>query len=164
MPKIRLSEHAIKLIQEVCASFNNEEGELINVLHQVQDKLGYLPAEVQELIAKELKMSAAKVYGVVTFYSFFTMLPQGEHPISVCMGTACYVRGAEQVLDELKRQLKIEVGETTADGKFSISALRCVGACGLAPVVMVGDKVHGRVAPTDVKKILEQYKEGCLTE
>lgn len=164
MPKIKLSEHAIKLIREVCASFNNEEGELINVLHQVQNKLGYLPAEVQELIAKELNMSAAKVYGVVTFYSFFTMLPQGEHPISVCLGTACYVRGSEQVLDELKRQLKIEVGETTADGKFSISALRCVGACGLAPVVMVGEKVHGRVAPTDVKKILEQYKEGCVTE
>ena len=164
MPKIKLSEHAIKLIREVCANFNNEEGELINVLHQVQDKLGYLPAEVQELIAKELNMSAAKVYGVVTFYSFFTMLPQGEHPISVCMGTACYVRGAEQVLDELKRQLKIEVGETTVDGKFSINALRCVGACGLAPVVMVGEKVHGRVAPTDVKKILDQYKEGCVTE
>lgn len=163
MPKIKLSEHAIQLIQEVCASFNNQEGELINVLHQVQHKLGYLPAEVQELIAKELNMSAAKVYGVVTFYSFFTMLPQGEHPISVCMGTACYVRGAEQVLDELKRQLKIEVGETTADGKFSISALRCVGACGLAPVVMVGEKVHGRVAPTDIKKILEEYKHDCVT-
>ena len=164
MPKIKLSEHAITLIKEVCSSFNNEEGELINVLHQVQHKLGYLPAEVQELIAKELNVSAAKVYGVVTFYSFFTMLPQGEHPISVCMGTACYVRGAEQVLDELKRQLKISVGETTADGKFSINALRCVGACGLAPVVMVGEKVHGRVAPTDVKKILEEYKEGCMTE
>lgn len=164
MPKIKLSEHAIKLIKEVCADFNNEEGELINVLHQVQNKLGYLPAEVQELIAKELKMSSAKVYGVVTFYSFFTMLPQGEFPISVCMGTACYVRGAEQVLEELKRQLRIEVGETTADGKFSISALRCVGACGLAPVVMVGEKVHGRVAPGEVKKLLEEYKDGCLIE
>jgi NADH-quinone oxidoreductase subunit E/NADP-reducing hydrogenase subunit HndA len=125
--------------------------------------LGYLPAEVQELIAKELNMSVAKVYGVVSFYSFFTMIPQGENPISVCMGTACYVRGAEQVLDEFKRQLKIEVGETTADGKFSINALRCVGACGLAPVVMIGEKVHGRVAPGDVKKIIMEYKEGCPT-
>ncbi|MFA9391935.1 MAG: NADH-quinone oxidoreductase subunit NuoE [Prolixibacteraceae bacterium] len=164
MPKIKLSEHAINLIKEVCTSFNNQEGELINVLHQVQHQLGYLPAEVQELIAKELHMSPAKVYGVVTFYSFFTMLPQGEHPISVCMGTACYVRGAEQVLDELKRQLKIDVGETTADGKFSISALRCVGACGLAPVVMVGDRVHGRIAPSDVKKILDEYRVGCVTQ
>ena len=164
MPKVKLSSHATQVIKDTCASFNNKEGELINVLHQVQHQLGYLPAEVQELIAQELKMSAAKVYGVVTFYSFFTMLPQGEHPISVCMGTACYVRGAEQVLDELKRQLKITVGETTADGLFSISALRCVGACGLAPVVMVGDKVYGRVAPIDIKKILEEYKESCLSE
>ena len=163
MPKIKLSEYATNLIKEVCATFNNDEGELNNVLHQVQHKLGYLPAEVQELIAKELNTSAAKVYGVVTFYSFFTMLPQGENPISVCMGTACYVRGAEQVLDEFKRQLKIDVGETTVDGKFSLSALRCVGACGLAPVVMVGDKVHGRVAPGDVKKILSECKDGCLS-
>ena len=162
MPKVKLSEYVNTTIKEVCKSFDNNEHELINVLHQVQNKLGYLPAEVQELIAKELNTSSAKVYGVVTFYSFFTMLPQGEFPISVCMGTACFVRGAEQVLDELKRQLRIDVGETTADGKFSLSALRCVGACGLAPVVMVGDKVHGRVAPGDVKKILAECKEGCL--
>jgi len=162
MPKVKLSEYATNLIKEVCTTFNNEEGELINVLHQVQQKLGYLPAEVQELIAKELNMSVAKIYGVVTFYSFFTMLPQGENPISVCMGTACYVRGAEQVLDEFKRQLKIDVGETTADGKFSLNALRCVGACGLAPVVMIGDQVHGRVAPGDVRKILSECKDGCL--
>jgi NADP-reducing hydrogenase subunit HndA len=161
MPKIKLSEYATNVVKEVCATFGNHEGELINVLHQTQHKLGYLPAEVQELIAKELNMSAAKVYGVVTFYSFFTMLPQGENPISVCMGTACYVRGAEQVLDEFKRQLRIEVGETTADGKFSLNALRCVGACGLAPVVMIGEKVHGRVAPGDVKKIISEYKEAC---
>jgi NADH-quinone oxidoreductase subunit E/NADP-reducing hydrogenase subunit HndA len=163
MPKVKLSEHATSLIKEICASFNNSEGELINVLHQVQHKFGYLPAEVQELIAQELKIPTAKVYGVVTFYSFFTMLPQGENPISVCMGTACYVRGAEQVLDEFKRQLKIDVGETTADGKFSISALRCVGACGLAPVVMIGERVHGRVSPSDVRKILDEYREGCMT-
>ncbi len=162
MPKIKLSEYAINTVKEVCSAFNNSEGELINVLHQVQHKLGYLPAEIQELIAKELNISVAKVYGVVTFYSFFTMKPQGEHPISICMGTACYVRGGEQVLDEFKRQLKIDVGETTADGKFSLSALRCVGACGLAPVVMIGEKVHGRVAPADVKTILSEYKEGCV--
>jgi NADP-reducing hydrogenase subunit HndA len=163
MPKVKLSEYATNLIKEVCSEFRNEEGELINVLHQVQQKLGYLPAEVQELIAKELNMSAAKVYGVVTFYSFFTMMPQGENPISVCMGTACYVRGGEQVLDEFKRQLKIDVGETTADGKFSLNALRCVGACGLAPVVMIGEKVHGRVAPGDVRRLLSECKEGCLS-
>lgn len=160
MPKIKLAENTISQIKEICAQFNNEEGELINVLHQVQSKLGYLPAEVQEVIAKELKMSVAKVYGVVTFYSFFTMLPQGEHPISICMGTACYVRGAEQVLTEFKRQLNIEVGQTSPDGKFSLSSLRCVGACGLAPVVTVGEKVYGRVSPQQVSKIIAEYEDG----
>ncbi|WP_430972922.1 NADH-quinone oxidoreductase subunit NuoE [Sunxiuqinia rutila] len=164
MPKIKLSEKTISQIKEICVQFDNQEGELINVLHQVQSKLGYLPAEVQEVIAKELNMSVAKVYGVVTFYSFFTMLPQGEHPISICMGTACYVRGAEQVLSEFKRQLNIEVGETSPDGKFSLSSLRCVGACGLAPVVTVGEKVYGRVSPQQVGKIIAEYQEGCPSE
>ncbi len=164
MPKIKLTDKTINQIKDICAEFNNQEGELINVLHQVQSKLGYLPAEVQEVIAKELRMSVAKVYGVVTFYSFFTMLPQGEHPISICMGTACYVRGAEQVLTEFKRQLKIEVGQTSPDGKFSLSSLRCVGACGLAPVVTVGEKVYGRVAPQQVGQIISEYQEGCASD
>ncbi|MDD4143579.1 MAG: NADH-quinone oxidoreductase subunit NuoE [Prolixibacteraceae bacterium] len=161
MPKIKLSENTVNQIKEVCTEFNNKEGELINVLHKVQKKLGYLPAEVQEVIAKELNASVAKVYGVVTFYSFFSMIPKGEFPISICMGTACYVRGAEQVLSEFKRQLKVEVGESTGDGKFSLNCLRCVGACGLAPVVMVGEKVYGRVAPSQVKEIIKEYQEGC---
>ena len=159
MPEIKLAENTVQLIKDVCAEFENKESELINVLHKVQGKFGYLPAEVQEVIAKELKMGVAKVYGVVTFYSFFTMIPQGEFPISICMGTACYVRGAEQVLAEFKRQLKVEVGESTDDGKFSINCLRCVGACGLAPVVTVGGKVFGRVAPNQVKKIIAEYRE-----
>lgn len=163
MPKIKLAEKTVELIREICAQFNNQETELINVLHQVQQKLGYLPAEVQEVIAKELNASVAKVYGVVTFYSFFTMLPQGQHPISICMGTACYVRGAEKVLTEFKRQLGIEVGQTSADGKFSLSCLRCVGACGLAPVVLVGEKVYGRVSPQQVSKIIAEYQEGCAS-
>jgi NADH-quinone oxidoreductase subunit E/NADP-reducing hydrogenase subunit HndA len=158
MPKIKLSENTINIIKEVCAEFGNKESELINVLHKVQGKLGYLPAEVQEVIARELKSSVARVYGVVTFYSFFTMIPKGEFPISICMGTACYVRGAEQVLSEFKRQLKVEVGESTSDGKFSLNCLRCVGACGLAPVVTVGEKVYGRVAPTQVKDIIAEYR------
>ena len=159
MTKIKLADKAIEFIREICAQFGNKESELINVLHQVQHKLGYLPAEVQERIARELHMSVAKVYGVVTFYSFFTMLPQGQHPISICMGTACYVRGAEKVLHEFKRQLGIEVGQTTPDGKFSLSCLRCVGACGLAPVVLVGEKVYGRVSPQQVSKIIAEYQE-----
>ncbi len=164
MPEIKLAENTVQLIKDVCAEFENKESELINVLHKVQGKFGYLPAEVQEVIAKELKMGVAKVYGVVTFYSFFTMIPQGEFPISICMGTACYVRGAEQVLAEFKRQLKVEVGESTDDGKFSINCLRCVGACGLAPVVTVGEKVFGRVAPNQVKKIIAEYRDEINNE
>ncbi|HAQ20693.1 MAG TPA: NAD(P)H-dependent oxidoreductase subunit E [Prolixibacteraceae bacterium] len=164
MPGIKLSEKTIGIIKQVCSDFRNEGSELINVLHQVQGKLGYLPAEVQEVIAKELNISVAKVYGVVTFYSFFTMIPMGEHPISICMGTACYVRGAEQVLSEFKRQLKVEVGQSTPDGKFSLNCLRCVGACGLAPVVLVGEKVFGRVSPQMVKNIIAEYKEVGASE
>lgn len=156
--KIKLPKDKVEELIEVCKSFNNEAGELINVLHKAQSIFGYLPAEVQEIIAKELKVPVAKVYGVVTFYSFFNMTPKGEHPISICMGTACYVRGAEKVLDEFKRLLDIKVGETTEDGKFSLSSLRCVGACGLAPVVLVGERVYGRVAPADVENIINEYK------
>lgn len=154
-----LKENQVQQIKDICKQFNNEGGELINVLHKTQGLFGYLPAEVQEVIAQELNIPLAKVYGVVTFYSFFTMIPKGEHPIAICMGTACYVRGAEKVLEEFKRILKVQVGETTPDGKFSITCLRCVGACGLAPVVMVGDKTYGRVSPDGVKDILKEYTE-----
>ncbi len=157
--KIRLKENDLQQLKDVCKSFNNEEGELINVLHKAQGIFGYLPAEVQEVVARQLKISVAKVYGVVTFYSFFTMVPRGRYPISVCTGTACYVRGAEKVLDEFKRLIKVPVGETTPDGKFSIAGLRCVGACGLAPVVLIGDKTYGRVAPDGVRKILKEYDD-----
>ena len=158
MAKVKLAESKINKIKEICASFGNKPGEAINVLHKVQGEFGYLPAEVQEVIAQELNVSVAQIYGIVTFYSFFTMIPKGEFPISVCMGTACYVRGAEKVLDEFKRELKIGVGETTSDGKFSLNCLRCVGACGLAPVVLIGEKVYGRLTPDGVKDILNEYR------
>ena len=151
--KIELREDQVQKIHGFCDAFDNLPGELINVLHKTQSEFGYLPAEVQEVIAEKMGIPVAKVYGVVTFYSFFTMIPKGENPISICTGTACYVRGAENVLAEFKKQLDIEVGETSKDGKFSLSCLRCVGACGLAPVVLVGDKTYGRVAPDDGKEI-----------
>lgn len=157
--KVKLSEEKVSKIKEICALFGNDPGELINVLHQTQNTFGYLPAEVQEVIAHSLNVSTAHVYGVVTFYSYFTMIPKGRFPISICTGTACYVRGAEKVLDEFKKQLGISVGQTTDDGKFSLSCLRCVGACGLAPVILVGEKVYGRVAPDGVKAILDAYKD-----
>ena len=158
MAVIKLSEAKVNFIKNVCKSYGNKPGEVINVLHKVQGEYGYLPAEVQELVAKELGIPVSRVYGIVSFYSFFTMTPKGEYPISVCLGTACYVRGAEKVLDELKRQLGINVGEVTPDGKFSLTCLRCVGACGLAPVIEVGDKVYGRMTPDRVKDVLAEYK------
>lgn len=137
-----------------------KRGALISVLHRAQSLFGYLPREVQVFVGKKLNVPVSQVYGVVSFYSFFTMLPKGKHPISVCLGTACYVRGADKVLDAFKRQLGIEVGQTTPDGKFSLDALRCVGACGLAPVVLVGERVYGRISTADeVKKIISEYQE-----
>jgi NADH-quinone oxidoreductase subunit E/NADP-reducing hydrogenase subunit HndA len=156
--KIELHKEDVDFIKGKCSQFNNDPQELINVLHACQEHFGYLPAEVQEVVSEGLNMPLAKVYGVVTFYSFFTMTPKGKNPISICMGTACYVRGAEKVLDEFKKELGINVGESTKDNKFSLSSLRCVGACGLAPVVLVGEKTYGRVAPDDVKNILKEYE------
>ena len=156
--KVELKKEQIDKIHEICDSFDNRPGELINILHKTQKKFGYLPAEVQEVIANKIDVALAKVYGVVTFYSFFDMKPKGKFPISICTGTACYVRGAENVLAEFKKQLEIEVGETSEDGKFSLSCLRCVGACGLAPVVLIGEKTYGRVAPDDVEEILKEFK------
>ena len=156
--KIELRKEDVDFIKGVCTSFKKDPQELINVLHSCQTHFGYLPAEIQEVVAEELDVPVARVYGVVTFYSFFTMVPKGKHPISICLGTACYVRGAEKVLDEFRKQLGIQVGQCTNDNKFSLSSLRCVGACGLAPVVLVGDKTYGRVSPDEVKNILKEYE------
>ena len=158
MSEIKIPQNKIDQLLDICNEHGNQPGELINILHKAQHLFGYLPQEVQRIVARQLGIPVSKVYGVVTFYSFFTMTPKGEHPISVCMGTACYVRGAEKVLDEFRRILGINVGETTPDGKYSLSSLRCVGACGLAPVVLIGEKVFGRVVPGDVERILKELE------
>ncbi len=154
--EMKLACNVIEQVEAICDKHGNRPGELINILHEAQSLHGYLPEEMQRIIARKLNIPASKVYGVVTFYSFFSMTPKGKHPISVCLGTACYVRGSEKLLEEIKRILKIDVGETTPDGKFSLDCLRCVGACGLAPVVTIGEKVYGRLQPKDVQKILEE--------
>lgn len=154
----KLNDCQKKTIKDICASFGNKPGELINVLHQTQEHFGYLPEEIQNEVAICLNIPLAKVYGVVSFYSFFTMQPKGKYPISVCLGTACYVRGSEKIVEELEKELNIKVGGVTADGKFSLDCLRCIGACGLAPVMMVGEKVHGRLEPSMIKGILAQYE------
>ena len=154
--EMKLACNVIEQVEAICDKHGNRPGELINILHEAQSLHGYLPEEMQRIIARKLNIPASKVYGVVTFYSFFSMTPKGKHPISVCLGTACYERGSEKLLEEIKRILKIDVGETTPDGKFSLDCLRCVGACGLAPVVTIGEKVYGRLQPKDVQKILEE--------
>ena len=156
---IKMKKEVSDKIIEICDRFNNAPGELINVLHQTQDFLGYLPAEAQELIAERLHIPTAKVYGVVSFYSFFTMVPKGKYPVSVCMGTACYVRGGEKILESFEKELGIMPGETDKDGVFSLTSLRCVGACGLAPVALVDGRVYGRLAPANVKAIVKEYRD-----
>jgi len=137
----------------------DKQGALISVLHKSQELFGYLPQEVQLHVARKLDLPAAKVNGVVTFYSYFSEVPKGEHVISVCLGTACFVRGAEELLHELQDKLKIKAGQTTTDGKFTIDALRCVGACGLAPVIIVDGKVYGRVKKEQIADILKSISE-----
>ena len=158
-PKVNISEANYNKIKEICASFNNNPGELINVLHKTQEHFGYLPAEVQKAVAEFLGIPVGRVYGVVSFYSFFTMKPKGKYAISVCLGTACYVKGAEKILDALKSELKINEGEVTPDGKFSIDVLRCVGACGLAPVMTINGKTYGRLVPENITGILAEYAD-----
>jgi NADH:ubiquinone oxidoreductase subunit E len=131
---------------------------LIGILHYAQELFGYLPNKLQLHIAEKIDIPAAKVYGVVSFYSFFTMKPRGKHTAHICMGTACFVRGAEKLKAEVEKQLGIKTGETTEDGLFSLDSLRCIGACGLAPVMMVDGKVYGRLhEPEEVRQVLETY-------
>lgn len=158
MMKFEINDCHKKTIKEICESFGNKRSELINILHKTQEHFGYLPESVQLEIALNLNMPLAKIYGVVSFYSFFTMTPKGKYPISVCLGTACYVRGAEKIVEALEKELKIKVGQVTEDGKFSLDCLRCIGACGLAPVMMIGEKVHGRLEPEMIADILKEYE------
>lgn len=141
------------------AEHKNEAGALMPVLRAAQDIYGYLPSEVQTVIAEELNIPLAEVYGVATFYSQFSLNPKGKHKISVCLGTACYVKGSDKVLEAVERELRISCGECTPDKKFSIESCRCVGACGLAPVMIVDGEVYGKLTAADVKGILDKYMQ-----
>ncbi|GAA0180717.1 NADH-quinone oxidoreductase subunit NuoE [Clostridium sediminicola] len=144
--------------REMVQKFKNVKGALIPVMHEVQKMYGYLNEEALEVVSEELKIPLAEIYGVATFYSQFSLEPKGKHQIKVCLGTACYVKGAQNILDKFSHELKVEVGKTTEDGKFTLEAARCIGSCGLAPVIMVDDKVYGGLHPNDVIRILEEYK------
>ena len=135
------------------------QGVLMQTLHKAQDLFGYLPIEVQKFVSEKTKIPMAEVYGVATFYTQFSLEPKGKHTVGVCMGTACYVKSAQLVLDELVKTLKISVGETTEDGLFTLEATRCLGCCGLAPVIMIGDSVYGKVDPKKIPEIIDSYRK-----
>lgn len=145
-------------LKEVIAKHSDDPGAVMPVLQEAQDIYGYLPIEVQQIIADGLNVPLEEVYGVATFYSQFSLSPKGEYDISVCLGTACYVKGSGQILEKLSEILGIGADECTQDGKFSLAACRCIGACGLAPVLTVNDEVYGRLETKDVKGIIDSYK------
>ena len=147
-----------KQLRAVIEEKKNVEGSLMQVMQEAQEIYGYLPLEVQTIIAEGMGVSVEQVYGIATFYAQFALSPKGEHQISVCLGTACYVKGSQDIIDRISEVLGIGAGECTPDGKFSLEACRCIGACGLAPVLTVGDDVYGRLTKADVDTILAKYK------
>lgn len=165
MSKIKLTKVPFNGTEEQLALLNSKldalkhmDGALMPALQQAQEIFGYLPIEVQKVIAEKLDISLEEVFGVATFYSQFTLNPNGKYQIGLCMGTACYVKGAGNVLDKFKLALKLEPGDCSADGKFGFVATRCIGCCGLAPVLTVNDKVYGKVSVDDVERIIAEYK------
>lgn len=147
----------LKKVDEIIAKYKNKPGALIPVLEETQMVLEFLPMPILKIIANGLNLPLSQVYGVVTFYSFFTMSPRGKYTVRVCLGTACYVRGGKALYENLKQELKVEEGETTEDRRFTLETVRCIGACGLGPVIFVNDNVHGRLKPAKVKDVLNKY-------
>ena len=149
----------LEKLQAVIEESRTTPGCLMHILQEAQDIYGYLPLPVQKTIAEGMGISRAEVYGVVTFYSQFSLKPKGKYRVSVCLGTACYVKGSDKILAEVEKELGIKCGECTEDGMFSIDSCRCVGACGLAPVLMINEEVHGKLTPEMVKGILDGYRK-----
>lgn len=152
------ADEKLEKVKTAIGQFKLMKGALIPVLHEVQDIYGFLPEPVLQVVSEELNLPLSEIYGVASFYHFFSLTPKGENVIHVCMGTACYIKGAQAVLDRLSTELKVPVQGTTEDNKFTLEATRCLGACGLAPVMTIGEKVHGRLVPNAVPKILNEYK------
>lgn len=155
--KFEMKEEQVSKLKALIAEHKKKPGPLMPTLHDAQHIFGCIPIEVQKLIAEELGESVAKINGVVTFYSRFSVEPKGEHIIGVCLGTACYVRGSQDIIDAISEMLKIAPGQTTEDGKFTLEATRCVGACGLAPVMTIDGKVYGSANPTIARNALKEY-------
>lgn len=145
-------------LQKIAEKYKNIDGGIMGALHEVQDTYGYISANSQKYLSKELNVPMSEIYGIITFYSRFSLEPKGKYNIQVCMGTACYVKGAEAVLNKFKEILKIDEGKTTEDGLFSLESVRCIGACGLAPAIVVNSEVYGKMDVKKVVEIIEKYK------
>ena len=152
-----------EFLEKICNEYKPIKDNLIQMLNEVQEHYGYVPMNAQKVLSEFLNVPMAEIYGVVTFYSRFTLKPKGKYNIAVCLGTACYVKGSEKILDKLKEKLGIDVGETTPDGKFSIEATRCIGACGLAPVFTVNGEVYGKATVEMLDKVIDEYKNKFMT-
>lgn len=156
---VKAKENEFKQLKEYIDSLKGTQGMLMPALHKAQQIFGYLPIEVQKFISEETGIPMAEIYGVSTFYTQFSIEPKGKHKIGVCLGTACYVKGSQLVLDKLSKTLDVKVGSTTEDNLFTLEATRCLGCCGLAPVMMIDDEVYGKVDPKNIPEIIEKYKE-----
>lgn len=165
----KLNEVAVAQISEICDRYRDERTPLMMILSDIQNEYGYIPLEVQEIVSEKTGIPVAEIYGVVTFYSFFSLKPKGKYVIGCCLGTACYVKGAQRVIDKFSEILGIKPGETTEDGLFTIDALRCIGACGIAPAVSINGKVYPKMSEAQVIDVIDEYraveegeKEGVL--
>ena len=156
MSDVEMKEKMEKL-EHILVEHKSQQGALMPVLHETQELFGFIPEEAQKRISEVLNVPLAEIYGVATFYSRFTLKPRGQNTISVCLGTACYVKNSQGVLDMIKEELKISAGETTAEGKFTLEATRCLGCCGLAPIMMINEDVYGKLVPDDIPDILKNY-------
>ena len=154
-----LRKEAVNQIKEICARYKNEPSPLMLILADVQNEYGYLPLEVQEVISQETGIPVSEIYGGVTVYSFFSLQPKGRYVIGVCIGTACYVKGGQNVLDKFSDLLNIKVGQTSKDGLFTLDGLRCIGACGIAPAISINGKVYPKVKLSEVPDIIKEYRE-----
>jgi len=153
-----ISDNGRREICAICDNYADEKTPLMMILSDIQNKFGYIPLEAQEIVSEKTGISVAEIYGVVTFYSFFSLTPKGKYIIGCCLGTACYVKGAQQIIDKFSEILGIKPGETTADGMFTIDALRCIGACGIAPAVTINGKVYPKMTVDKVAAVVEEYR------
>ena len=153
----KLQAAAESKIREICGRYRDEKTPLMMILSDIQNEYGYIPLEVQEVVSEETGISVAEIYGVVTFYSFFSLTPKGKYVIGCCLGTACYVKGGQQVIDKFSELLHIQPGQTTEDGLFTLDALRCIGACGIAPAVTINGTVYPKMTPSQVQGVIDKY-------